>query len=604
MTSAIGLYNGNQMLASGAYACGVQLVTGYPGTPITGALEALRGHSDVHVTWGVNEKAAFEVALGAAVAGGRALCVMKTLGLNVAADAYLQSAGGCFGGALVVAVADDVGRELGDDEQDARLYGMMAGLPVLEPGDGEEVRTHVRFAFAMSEAFGVPVLVRMTTLTCQQTGSYPVEPPPLEVQLPVPPLSAPPDRFFGQKTVASIVDALLCWGHPEKVTPPPDYDDRLRRLARCSTHELLASRLGDPGEVQVVTSGAWFQTCRSIMPDARYLKLGQVWPLAPDAFADLDAARPVVVVEQHAPVLERELLARGFRDVRGVSRYRERFGGQLMTAERLTAWLTSELGDAVSQGHAVGEDDHRTIPAPRLPENCPGCPHLSTYRLLEDLGCLTVSGIGCGGLAAFPIMASAKVVQSMGSAFNIARGLTLISPEDLVVAVMGDGEFWHSGLLGLLDAVNQSTRSMLVVLDNNFVAMTGGQLHPSSITQANRLDIAAACRGLGVQHVVTADPLSFGSYRKVLADALAFDGPAVVIAQSPCVKFADAPSAPPLTIDDELCLACDLCLRLGCPAVQLTHDPDDCGYRIRAELCTGCGLCREVCPADAIGEWR
>lgn len=599
--SRVALLNGNQMLASGAQASGVQVVTGYPGTPITGVLEAIRGYPDVHVEWTVNEKAAFEVALGVAVAGGRALCVMKTLGLNVAADAYLQAAGGCFRGALVLAVADDLGREMGDDEQDARLYGVMAGLPVLEPGDGENVRAQVRIAFAMSHAFGVPVMVRMTTLTCHQSGSYPLEPPALEITLPAPPLEAPQDGFFGQKTVASIVNALARWAEPGDVARPPDYDDRFRRLACCSRHESLTFTEGPPEAIQVVTSGSLAQVCCEVLPNARYVRLGQIWPLAPEVFDHLDRHRTVFVAEQHAPVLERELIAQGFVDVRGVTRYRERFGGQLMTASRLREWIASELGENVDQMGSMDVDRPAVDCAPRLPENCPGCPHLSTYRLLAELGCLTVTGIGCGGLAAFPIMASAKIVQSMGSALNIARGVSMISPDDRPVAVMGDGEFWHSGLLSLVDAVGTATSSLLVVLDNDMIAMTGGQAHPSSVAQPNRLDIETACRGLGVQHVVSVDPLDFRQYHRILGEALAHEGPAVVIAKSPCIKFAgQAAQYAPLVIDDDLCLSCDFCFRLGCPAIELTHQSSDCGYRIRADLCTGCGLCAEICPADAI----
>ncbi len=595
------LLSGNEAVARAAWESGCLVASAYPGTPSTEILESLATYPDVKAEWAVNEKIALEVAIGASLAGARALCAMKHVGLNVAADPLMsQTLAGCVGG-LVIAVADDVGLSSSQNEQDSRYWGRFAHLPVLEPADSAEAHAYVKRAFELSEAHQTPVILRLTTRVCHVKSVCSV----------------------GERTAATPTGFEL--NKARWVLTPANAKPRLSKLferdatlaAYAETCDLTETLPGDDRRVGIVSSGPAAFNAREALPDAPMLKLGLSYPLPLDRIRAFAATvDTLVVVEEVEPLIEQALKAAGI-DCRGKDLLSRMGEMSVPVLRQALAPLTGCEACPVEATTGAGEV------FPRPPTMCAGCPHLSPFYALSKLRRkIVVSGdIGCYTLGSgFPWNAMDTCI-SMGASLSVANGLQKAlaeaDPDKRVVGVIGDSTFLHMGMQGLLNLVYNQANVTILLLDNRAVGMTGGQDHPGTGRdihgqEAPRVDFPELVKALGVkdERVHRLDPYDLPTLFKTLRAEVEVDDVSVVITDRPCVLTDYAQPSVALKVDEDACIGCGNCLAVGCPAIVVTRrdtkianngKPKDLAYvKIESEFCTGCDACVGTCGPKCI----
>jgi len=577
------LLAGNEAVALAAAHAGVRMATGYPGTPSTEVLQTLAEYGDRRIAlgWAPNEKVALEVGAGAAYAGARALVTMKHVGLNVAADPLVTSAYTGVRGGFVVVTADDPGMHSSQNEQDSRHYARLAGLPMLEPSDSQEAYALAREAFALSERFETPVLLRMTTRVCHCKSL--VEPaPPEELER----------RYGFQRDIPRFV---MVPGNARKRRVV--LEERLARLRDYCEQTGLNRVHGDGAAAAfgVVAAGVASQYVRETAPGVPVLTLATVWPLPLARIAEFQRqVGDLLVVEELGDFLLTEIRAAGIPARGKAAPFRL---GEL-NPDRVRAILEG----TPEEPPPVPAD----LPPPRPPVLCPGCGHRSVFSVLKKLDLIVMGDIGCYSLGALPPLSTLDTCLCMGAGVGLALGIERVADEQearRVVGVIGDSTFFHSGMTGVLDAVYNGSRGTLLVLDNRTTAMTGGQDHPGTGrrldgTAAPQADVAAVCRGLGVRDVRVIDPYDRAGLERALREATAGDRYSVIVCRRPCLLAERPREVRRFVIDAEACRDCGACLRTGCPALE----PADGFVRISEALCRGCGLCAEMCRFGAVRE--
>lgn len=570
------LLSGNAAIARGAFEAGVTVATGYPGTPSTEILENLARYPGVYAQWSPNEKVALEVGVGASLAGARVLVAMKHVGVNVAADPLMTLAYTGVNGGLVLVSADDPGMHSSQNEQDNRYLARMAGIPMLEPSDSQEAKDMVGLALDLSETFDTPVMLRTTTRISHSQGL---------VELGA---RREPARRPYRKDAAKYV---MIPAHARKRRLAwLERQEALRRYAEeCPVNVIIE---GD--DLGIVTSGVAYQYAREAFPGATVLKLGLTYPLPAELLRRFAArVRRILVVEELEPYLEEQLRALGLT-VEGKTLFPRHGELDPVVVARANRYNAGPPEAAAQAGDA--------LPA-RPPVLCPGCPHRGVLYVLSRLKLTVMGDIGCYTLGVQPPLAAMDSCLCMGASIGMALGMEKAAPDmaTRTVAVIGDSTFFHSGLTGLLDIVYNRGRSTVIILDNGTTAMTGHQDHPGTGRtllgdEAPRLDLEQVVRGLGVRRVVVVDPYDLAAVRKAVRQETAAPEPSVIIARRPC--SLTVPPGPAPRVDQAACTGCGNCLRLGCPALALVEKV----VVIDAELCRGCGLCRQVCRTGAIKE--
>lgn len=594
------LLSGNEAIARAAWEAGVLVASAYPGTPSTEILESLAFYPDVKAEWAVNEKVALEVAIGASLAGARALCAMKHVGINVAADPLMsQTLAGCKGG-LVLAVADDVGLSSSQNEQDSRFWGRFAHLPVIEPADSAEAHSFLKEAFDLSEQYQTPVILRLTTRVCHVKSLVECG----ERHF-VPPSGFEPDRARW----------VLVPGHAKALLPGLFQRDE-KLAAHAATSPLNQVLDGPDRRVGFISSGPAALATREAFPEAPIYKLGLSCPLPLEALKAFAATvETVVVVEEVEPLVEQELKAAGL-SVRGKDLLPRQGELSLDVLRRSLAPLFGGEASAAAVGAANSV-------FPRPPTMCAGCPHLSPFYALSKLSRkVVISGdIGCYTLGVGHPWNAMDTCVSMGASLTVANGLHLAmaeaQPDKRVVAVIGDSTFLHMGMQGLLNLTYNRANVTILLLDNRAVGMTGGQDHPGTgrdihKDEAPRVDFVALVKALGVkpERVSKHDPYDLPGLFKTLRKELDEDDVSVLITDRPCVLTDWAKPQTAFYVEDKDCTGCGNCLPVGCPAIVVTRreqvmgnngKPKDLSFvTIESEYCTGCNACVTVCGPKCI----
>jgi indolepyruvate ferredoxin oxidoreductase alpha subunit len=568
------LLSGDEAVARGAWEAGCGVAAAYPGTPSTEILENLATYSDVYCEWSVNEKVALEVALGAALAGVRSLAAMKHVGLNVAADPLFSAAYIGIRAGLVIITADDPGLHSSQNEQDNRFYGLFAKLPVLCPSDSQEAKDFVKLGFEISEQFDIPVLVRLTTRVAHSSSIVTLSERTTQ----------PAKGYEKQLHKTTLLPAFARLRHI-------DLEQRLARLQKYSEATALNQiDMGNP-DLGIICDGVAYQYAREVFPQASFLKLGMVYPFPAQLVLNFaEKVRQLVVIEEVDPFIELQTRALGL-NVTGKDRL-PRTGELNPRVIRVT--LTSRAPKVTPE---------EEIPN-RPPALCPGCPHLGLFYSLQKQKVIIGGDIGCYTLGALAPHQAMDTCIDMGASITFAHGVDkALSANDPRprLAVIGDSTFFHSGITGLINTVYNQSNVITIITDNRTTGMTGHQDHPGTGKtlmgkETKAVDLEELCRACGVENVIRVDPYQLQQTRKVIRQVIAEKKPAVIISQRPCALLA-GPQGPAKKVDPDKCIGCRACLALGCPALSFEKEK----AVIIATSCTGCGMCAEICPREAIG---
>lgn len=576
--------SGNEAIARGAWEAGVHVATGYPGTPSTEIIENLARYEDIDVEWSTNEKVAFDVAYGACLAGARSLVSVKHVGVNVALDSLMVTPFSGVHGGFVIITADDPGMHSSQNEQDNRFFAKFAKIPMLEPSDSQEAKEFIKIAFDISEQFDVPVFVRTTTRTSHSKSVVELSEPQRR-----PALKYKPDPH---KHVVPI------WGKGWR----QNIEDRLMKLAEYS--ETLAVNRIEPGskKIGIVTSGISYQYAKEVFPEASILKLGMVFPLPRKLIEYFcDGVETTYVIEELEPFLEEQLRIFGVKNCYGVTNLIGKAEVPNMFELSPDVLRKSILNLSIP----VSFEKEVSIP-PRPPVLCPGCPHSGVYYALRKLKAVVTGDIGCYTIGALPPFSALDTTFCMGAGIANAFGMEKVHRDAMgkkLVAVIGDSTFLHSGIAPLIDIVFNKGVSTVILMDNSTTGMTGHQQHPGmGKTVRNQetfaIDYEQLIRAIGVKHIRVVDPYELDETEKAIKEAMALGEPSVVISRRACVLLEEERAKPhePYEILAELCEECDLCLKIGCPAIDGSNPVPS----ISKERCIGCDLCAKLCAFDAI----
>lgn len=601
---------GNEAMAVGALAAGVNVVAGYPGTPSTEVLEAVAGRrgEGVYVEWSVNEKAALEVAAGAAYAGARALVTMKQVGLNVASDPLMSLSYIGVKGGMVVLVADDPGPISSQTEQDTRTFAAYAKLPILDPSSPSEAYAMMGEAFALSEELGCPVIVRPTTRVDHGYEDVEVADPDEWER-------REPEGFVRDPSRWVIFPALSVRAHAAIEARDAELAARLSGYAR-NTVTQTAGPAARP-RLGVATHGISATYVAENLgegDDVRVLRVATPYPFPEDLAARfLDGLDEVLCVEELDPVIERALVATCGR--RGLSvRIRGKLTGDVQpsgenTVESVGRALDSFLGRGEANENERQGDFPRAV-SPQLPVRppvlCAGCPHRASFyavkRAMRGRKTLFCGDIGCYTLGNAAPLDMVDTCLCMGAGINIAQGVTHVEPDTAAFAFVGDSTFFASGITGVVNAFYNQANMTLVVLDNSTTAMTGHQPHPGTGRTmmgqvVEKVSIERVLLAIGLTTVETVDPLDLEAAVATVRRVADEPGVKAIIFRSPCVVLAKPQARS--SVDAERCVGCQRCVReLGCPA--LVPDAATGKVAIDAAQCTGCTLCEQICPTHAI----
>jgi indolepyruvate ferredoxin oxidoreductase alpha subunit len=587
------LLSGNEAIALGAWEAGVRYAAAYPGTPSTEILPALAQYAGVRAEWASNEKVALDAAVGASFAGGRALAVMKHVGVNVASDSLMTLSYTGVGAGMVLVSADDPGAFSSQNEQDNRHFARFGKFPCLEPADSQEAKDFTRFAFDLSEQFDTPVMLRSTTRLSHSKGAVEMEMPagPRESG-PLPPFERKPRKYV-------MIPAYARLRHPE-------VEARVQALAEyaedCSLNRV---EWGDR-RVGVISNGVAYQYAREVLAGFSFLKLGMTYPLPAEMIRNFAAGvETLVVVEELDPFIEEQVRALGL-EVIGKEFFPAT--GELTLARVRAGAIKANLP---IQSPAPSPPPLSPSPLPpRPPALCPGCPHRSVYFNLRKLKLLVAGDIGCYAIGVLPPFEKMDMLISMGASIGMAHGARQAGCPDKIVATIGDSTFFHTGLPELANIIYNRGAACTMILDNGTTAMTGGQDNPATgltlqgeTTQA--IDIEAVVRAMGVEDLWVVDALDVKGVEQAIKEATAIeDRPTVIVVNGDCVFTPQFQRRPVVVVDPEVCNGCGFCFRVGCPAILKSEEVDAKTKRPQAAidplLCTGCTVCLQVCPREAM----
>lgn len=567
---------GNKALARGLYEGGCSIASSYPGTPSTEVTEELAKYDEVYCEWAPNEKVALEVAVGAAFAGKRSFCAMKHVGLNVAADPLFTSSYTGSNAGIVIVVADDPGMHSSQNEQDSRHYAIAAKLPMLEPSDSQEACDFAKRAYEISEEFDTPVFVKMCTRVAHSQSI--VEKKERKV----------PEQTPYEKNITKYVMTPA-----NAIRRHPVVEERTRKLIEfAETTDLNRVEMGDT-KIGIITSSTCYQYAKEVFGErASILKLGLINPLPEKLIRDFAAkVEKLIVVEELDPIIENHCRQMGLSVIgKDVLPMEGEFSQNL---------LAEKLGEEVPAYYSLEEN----LPG-RPPLMCAGCPHRGLFYTLSKNKCTVIGDIGCYTLGAAAPLNAMDMNLCMGASVSSLHGFNKAmgeKGEKKTVGVIGDSTFMHSGMTGLANIAYNQSNSTVIILDNSITGMTGHQQNPTTGYNikgdpAGKIDLESLCRAMSINRVVVVDPYDLEECDRVLKEELAAEEPSVIISRRPCALLKYVKHNPPLHVDEEKCIGCKSCMRLGCPALSVRNGKAE----IDTTQCVGCNVCTQMCKFDAL----
>lgn len=585
---------GNGAIALGALAAGVNLVAGYPGTPSSEIVETISKypHDNIHIEWSVNEKAALEVAAAASYAGARTIVTMKQMGLNVAADALMSLAYVGVKGGMVVVSADDPGPISSQTEQDTRRFADFCRIPVFDPSSPEEAYEMIGEAFDYSEKYRTPVLFRPTTRVCHAYASVEIEE------------NTSPKAYEGFVKDSSkwVIFPRLSYANHGMIE---------QRNAQIGEDFSSYSRnfFTGSGNKAVVASGVSYAYAKEFLknyPDVKLCRIAAAYPF-PERLAVemLRGVDEVLCFEELSPFIEEKLLM-----VIGKHGLKVKVLGKLTghvpaagenSADSAAEIIGRFLG-ATNENSGIDLSDMPKLPV-RPPVLCAGCPHRASFyavkQAMKGRKSYFCGDIGCYTLGNAMPLDMVDTCLCMGAGITMAQGLDHTDKDAVSFAFVGDSTFFASGMTGVVNAVYNEADMILCVLDNSTTAMTGHQPHPGTGRNmmgnvVDKVSIEKVLEGIGVKKIMNVDPLDLDAAVKAVRECADEKGVKAIIFKSPCIAVTKPTGK--VRISDS-CIQCKKCIReIGCPALVINKGSVD----VDKGLCTGCGLCTQICPVKAI----
>ena len=600
---------GNQAIALGALKAGVNLVAGYPGTPSSEIIEFIAKYNKktgTYVEWSVNEKAAVEVAAGASYAGSRTLVTMKQVGLNVASDPVMCLSYVGIKGGMVIVSADDPGPISSQTEQDTRTFGAYSKLPVFDPSTPKEAYDMVQAAFELSEKYNTPVILRPTTRVDHAYES--MEFPELEACREHGVFEKDSQRWVIFPR-ASYNNHKRIFERNEKILPKEFSESKWNTVVSTDA----------PGTKKAFAAGGisycYLMEALSILgiKDAEVLKIGTPYPFPKDlAEKFLKEHKEITVFEELDPVIEENLIKLAGSKHIDCTIHGKLDGTVPEAGELSVEIIKSTLSETV--------ETTQNKPAPDLPVRppvlCAGCPHRGSFyavkQAMKDKKTAYCGDIGCYTLGNAKPLDMCDTCLCMGADITMAQGFYHNEPDRYCFSFIGDSTFFASGITGVVNAVYNQSHQTICILDNSTTAMTGHQPHPGTgMTMmgeiVEKISIEKVLTAIGVTPVINVNPFDQKAAQQAVKKASEAPGVSAIIFKAPCIAIAqkvgwEKPHA--LAVNTEKCIGCRKCINeLGCPALSVSTKTNAKGktlVEIDKSLCTGCGLCSQVCPTGAI----
>jgi len=608
---------GNEAIARGILEAGVKIASGYPGTPSTEILpavaECIPFYPDLRVEWSVNEKVAFEVAYAASMVNARGVATMKHVGVNVASDSLMVAAYHGARGGMVLISADDPSQFSSQNEQDNRYYGLHALIPVVEPCNPQEAKDLIKLAFELSEENKSVVLYRTTTRLNHGRSEV----------------------ILGDIQEINR-DYAFDWDRQRWVCIPSNMRiqrtellERMQKLREVAEtfpfNSLIISQEQINGKrIGFVGSGVAFAHLKDtlhaldIENKVSLLKLGMVNPLPKRSMLKLmQTVDELLIVEELEPIFEEQFKAVAFDA--GLTHLKIH-GKDLFPqqGELLPEVLLEKISTFLGLAYSIPEGPTLSISAPpRLPQMCPACHHRNVYFVMKKLEkklkkkFINNNDIGCYSLGVYPPLQAIDTALCMGGSIGMANGFSKLFDDVIITAFLGDSTFFHSGIAPLVNAVYNQNNMLVIISDNYYTSMTGGQDNPSDgikITQEPgvQVKIEALVQGCGVppDKIWVHDPYDLEAFTEKFEAAVLAQGVRVFIARHMCalqemrVLEANKIKIPVVNVDSELCNGCQICVRqFGCPAFLFDFETRKAS--VDQFQCRGCKSCLAVCPQGA-----
>lgn len=589
------LVMGNEAIALGAIRAGVNLVTGYPGTPSTEVLETVAKHNNgnIYVEWSINEKAALEVAASASYAGARVMVTMKQVGLNVAADPLMSLNYVGIKGGMVILVADDPGPISSQTEQDTRHFAKFAKMMIFDPSSPKEAYEMISDAFEYSEKYCVPVFFRPTTRVCHGYETVDIS-----------------EDYYENKIEGFVKDSKKWVIFPRlSYAKHIELEQKFVELSDVFSSYRFNILTGN-GTQGIITSGVSYEYVKEVIgnrTDIKVLKIAtaNAFPekLALEFLEGLDS---VLAIEELDPILEKEITYICGKHHLNVDVFGKLTGNVVNAGENTVIGVASSIAEFLDEPIPTLETPGTPELPIRPPVLCAGCPHRASFyavkkamagkktRYCGDIGCYTLGN-------AMPLD-MVDTCLCMGADITMAQGFSRIEPDAYSFAFIGDSTFFASGMTGIVNAIYNEANITIVLLDNSTTAMTGHQPHPGTGQTmmgniVDKVNPEMILKGMGIETVVTVNPLDLDTTISTVKEVAELKGVKVIILKSPCIAVVKSSEC--AEIDSNKCINCKKCIKeLGCPAIVLK----DGNVIIEPSLCTGCMLCSNVCPVQAISK--
>ncbi|WMW23118.1 indolepyruvate ferredoxin oxidoreductase subunit alpha [Methanolobus mangrovi] len=612
---------GNEAIAFGAMKAGLQIASGYPGTPSSEVMETIISHAKeygIYAEWATNEKVALETAVGAAYSGANAIVTMKQVGLNVASDPLMSLSYIGVKGSLVILVSDDPGPHSSQTEQDTRAFGHFSNIPVLDPSTPQEAYDMAKLAFKLSHELETPVILRTTTRVshgCADVIIEDIDPVPRDIE------------GFVKDTRWTIFPKLTAQRHPLLEELQVKMSDRFSEYFTDNSFNSITKGSSNIGIAASGVSSLYVQEAIKDHPGTfSFFKTATAYPFPEKAALDfMKGISDLIVVEELDPYMEEQFLQIAGRHHLTINIHGKKDGSFSFSGEYDVDVVIDGINRALDKtgsktcrfSHSIAAIKAEDIPSLpiRAPTLCAGCMHRTVFygfkkaaaKMRSKTGVDSVfSGdIGCYTLGNARPLNMVNTCLCMGAGISIAAGLSHTQEfgnglNAKQVAFIGDSTFFHSGIAAVVSAVYNNANITIAVLDNRTTAMTGHQPHPGiGITAmgspAKMIDIAEVLKSCGVGMVKTIEADDLDKCMDIATEAMKFEGPSAVVFKGKCVAICKGTGQ--YIVDEDKCTGCKLCIsQLGCPAIFSIPS----GLPVIQDTCSGCGLCAQICPSDAI----